>query len=154
MFALGLLSWLYNRPTEGTIAFLGDEFAKAPEIREANIDRLQGRLDVRRDDRGLRGPLRGQAGAAAAGHLPQHLRQPRAGLRPGRAAPRSPGCRCSSGSYPITPASDILHELRKHKRFGVRTFQAEDEIAGVGAALGAAFGGALAVTTTSGPGWR
>src|SRR5690606_1182206 len=56
------------------------------------------------------------------------------------------------GSYPITPASDILHELSKHKRFGVRTFQAEDEIAGVGAALGAAFGGSLGVTTTSGPG--
>lgn len=58
------------------------------------------------------------------------------------------------GSYPITPASDILHELSRHKNFGVRTFQAEDEIAGIGAALGAAFGGALGVTTTSGPGWR
>ena len=68
---------------------------------------------------------------------------------------RRPGgrrCHCSSGSYPITPASDILHELSKHKRFGVRTFQAEDEIAGIGAALGAAFGGHLGVTTTSGPG--
>ena len=65
-----------------------------------------------------------------------------------------PGCRCSSASYPITPASDVLHELSKHKRFGVTTFQAEDEIAGVGAALGASFAGQLGVTTTSGPASR
>src|SRR5262244_2249687 len=68
------------------------------------------------------------------------------------AASRRSGLPLFLGSYPITPASDILHELSKHKRFGVRTFQAEDEIAGVGAALGAAFGGAIGVTTTSGPG--
>src|SRR6202022_1146353 len=68
------------------------------------------------------------------------------------AASRRSGLPLFLGAYPITPASDILHELSKHKNFGVRTFQAEDEIAGIGAALGAAFGGALGVTTTSGPG--
>ena len=85
-------------------------------------------------------------------HLPQHLRQP--GARPTGWWPPSvrSGLPLFLGAYPITPASDILHELSKHKRFGVMTFQAEDEIAGIGAALGASFGGALGVTTTSGPG--
>ena len=78
-----------------------------------------------------------------AGHVPEHHRQHRAGLRPGGRVAAGPGCRCSSAPTRSRPASDILHELSKHKRFGVRTFQAEDEIAGVGAALGASFGGAL-----------
>ncbi len=87
-----------------------------------------------------------------AGDLHQHHRQHR--RWPGASSPPAswPSCRCSSARYPITPASDILHELSKHKNFGVRTLQAEDEIAGIGAALGAAFGGHLGVTTTSGPG--
>ncbi|MEN2420090.1 2-oxoacid:acceptor oxidoreductase subunit alpha [Streptomyces rimosus] len=153
MFALGLLSWMYHRPTEGTEAFLRQKFAKKPDIAEANVAAFRAgwNFGETTEDfavsyevapatqafptgtyRNISGNLALSYGLIAAGQqadLPLYL-----------------------GSYPITPASDILHELSKHKNFGVRTFQAEDEIAGIGAALGAAFGGALAVTTTSGPG--
>ncbi|MER7585605.1 2-oxoacid:acceptor oxidoreductase subunit alpha [Kitasatospora sp. NPDC097691] len=151
MFALGLLSWMYHRPTHGTESFLRSKFAKKPQIAEANIQAFRAgwnfgettetfavsyevppaKLPAGRY-RNISGNLALSYGLIAAGQrsgLPLYL-----------------------GSYPITPASDILHELSKHKNFGVRTFQAEDEIAGIGAALGAAFGGALGVTTTSGPG--
>ncbi|OKH97341.1 2-oxoglutarate ferredoxin oxidoreductase subunit alpha [Streptomyces sp. CB02923] len=153
MFALGLLSWMYHRPTEGTEAFLRQKFAKKPDIAEANVAAFRAgwNFGETTEDfavsyevapattafptgtyRNISGNLALSYGLIAAGQqadLPLYL-----------------------GSYPITPASDILHELSRHKNFGVRTFQAEDEIAGIGAALGAAFGGALAVTTTSGPG--
>jgi 2-oxoglutarate ferredoxin oxidoreductase subunit alpha len=151
MFALGLLSWLYNRPVESTISFLESKFAAKPEIMKANIAAFQAgwnygetteeftvQYEVKpapqqagtyRNITGNTALSYGLITAARLAKLPLFL-----------------------GSYPITPASDILHELSKHKRFGVRTFQAEDEIAGVGAALGAAFGGALGVTSTSGPG--
>ena len=114
-------------------------------------DRLPGRLELRRDDRGLRGPLRGQAGPIAAGryrNITGNLALAYGLIAAGQLA-KLP---LFLGSYPITPASDILHELSKHKKFGVRTFQAEDEISAASAALGASFGGSLAVTTTSGPG--
>ncbi|MFF5210367.1 2-oxoacid:acceptor oxidoreductase subunit alpha [Streptosporangium sp. NPDC000396] len=151
MFALGLLSWLYHRPTEATIKFLEGKFAKKPDIAKANIAAFQAGWNygettesfsvsyeikpaplppgVYRNISGNQALAYGLIAASVQAKLPLFL-----------------------GSYPITPASDILHELSKHKRFGIRTFQAEDEIAGVGAALGAAFGGALGVTTTSGPG--
>ncbi|MCK1823726.1 2-oxoacid:acceptor oxidoreductase subunit alpha, partial [Streptomyces sp. XM83C] len=153
MFALGLLSWMYHRPTEGTEQFLKQKFAKKPQIAEANIAAFRAgwNFGETTEDfavsyevapaatafpvgtyRNISGNLALAYGLIAASHqadLPLFL-----------------------GSYPITPASDILHELSRHKNFGVRTFQAEDEIAGIGAALGAAFGGSLAVTTTSGPG--
>ncbi|MFF4449295.1 2-oxoacid:acceptor oxidoreductase subunit alpha [Streptomyces sp. NPDC001502] len=153
MFALGLLSWMYHRPTEGTETFLRQKFAKKPEIAEANVVAFRAgwNFGETTEDfavsyevapatrafptgtyRNISGNLALSYGLVAASQqadLPLYL-----------------------GSYPITPASDILHELSKHKNFGVRTFQAEDEIAGIGAALGAAFGGALGVTTTSGPG--
>ncbi|MEV4182147.1 2-oxoacid:acceptor oxidoreductase subunit alpha [Streptosporangium canum] len=151
MFALGLLSWLYHRPTEATIQFLENKFAKKPDIAKANIAAFQAGWNygettesfsvsyevkpaklppgVYRNISGNQALAYGLIAASVQAKLPLFL-----------------------GSYPITPASDILHELSKHKRFGIRTFQAEDEIAGVGAALGAAFGGALGVTTTSGPG--
>ncbi|MEU7881168.1 2-oxoacid:acceptor oxidoreductase subunit alpha [Microbispora bryophytorum] len=151
MFALGLLSWLYHRPTEGTVQFLEAKFAKKPEIAKANIAAFQAgwnygettesfsvsyeikpatlRPGTYRNISGNQALAYGLIAASVQSKLPLFL-----------------------GSYPITPASDILHELSKHKRFGIRTFQAEDEIAGVGAALGAAFGGSLGVTTTSGPG--
>ncbi len=151
MFALGLLCWLYHRPTEGTIAFLKKKFASKPELAAGQHHRLRGRLELWRDHRGLLGLLRDQAGAGTPRPLPQHQWQPRLAYGLLAASWRS-SLPLFLGSYPITPASDILHELSKHKRFGVRTFQAEDEIAGVGAALGAAFGGHLGVTTTSGPG--
>ena len=151
MFALGLLSWLYGRPAEGTLSFLEAKFGKRPEIYKANVTAFNAgwnygettedfsvRYEVRPASlapgkyRNITGNTALAYGLIAAGQLaklPLFL-----------------------GSYPITPASDILHELAKHKRFGVRTFQAEDEIASVGAALGASFGGSLSVTTTSGPG--
>ncbi|MEU0283954.1 2-oxoacid:acceptor oxidoreductase family protein, partial [Streptomyces sp. NPDC006195] len=153
MFALGLLSWMYNRPTESTERFLRAKFAKKPQIAEANVAAFRAgwNFGETTEDfavsyqvapasrafpagtyRNISGNLALSYGLVAAGEraeLPLYL-----------------------GSYPITPASDILHELSRHKNFGVRTFQAEDEIAAIGAALGAAFGGSLAVTTTSGPG--
>jgi 2-oxoglutarate ferredoxin oxidoreductase subunit alpha len=151
MFALGLVSWLYNRPVETTIAFLESKFAARPEIMKANIAAFQAGWNY---------------GETTEEFAVRYEVQP-AHLEPGTyrnitgnlalaygliTAARLAGLPLFLGSYPITPASDILHELAKHKRFGVRTFQAEDEISGVGAALGAAFGGALGVTTTSGPG--
>ncbi|HEV3381941.1 MAG TPA: 2-oxoacid:acceptor oxidoreductase subunit alpha [Trebonia sp.] len=151
MFALGLLSWLYGRPSEGTLNFLEQKFGKKPEIYKANVTAFQAgwnygettedfsvRYEVKPAPiapgryRNITGNTALSYGLIAAGQLaklPLFL-----------------------GSYPITPASDVLHELAKHKKFGVRTFQAEDEISAVGSALGASFGGSLAITTTSGPG--
>jgi 2-oxoglutarate/2-oxoacid ferredoxin oxidoreductase subunit alpha len=151
MFSLGMLCWLYNRPAEGTLRFLQTKFASKPEIMKANIAAFQAgwnygetteefsvQYEIKpatlppglyRNITGNTALANGLVTAAQLAGLPMFL-----------------------GSYPITPASDILHELSKYKRFGIRTFQAEDEISGVGAALGAAFGGALGVTTTSGPG--
>ena len=151
MFALGLLSWMYGRPTESTTRFLEKRFAKVPDIRDANITAFTSGWNFGETTetfivsyevkpapmapgtyRNITGNLALAYGLVASGvqsGLPVFL-----------------------GSYPITPASDILHELSKHKAFGVTTFQAEDEIAGIGAAIGAAFAGSLGVTTTSGPG--
>jgi 2-oxoglutarate ferredoxin oxidoreductase subunit alpha len=151
MFALGLMSWLYHRPTEGTEKFLRAKFAKRPEIAEANVRAFKAGHAYGETTESFSvsyevapaemssGTYRNISGNLATAY----------GLI---AASQLSGLSLFLGSYPITPASDILHELSKHKKFGVRTFQAEDEIAGVGAALGAAFGGALGVTTTSGPG--
>jgi len=151
MFALGLLSWLYNRPVEGTLRFLDARFAARPEILAANKAAFQAGWNY---------------GETTEDFSVQYEVRP-AKLEPGTyrnitgnmalayglvAASRRSGLPLFLGSYPITPASDILHELSKLKRFGVRTMQAEDEISGVGAALGASFGGGLGVTSTSGPG--
>lgn len=151
MFALGLLSWMYHRPTEGTEQFLREKFAKRPDLAEANVLAFRA----------------GHAYGETTESFTVTYEVAPAPLPPGTyrqvtgntamaygivAAGQATGLPVFLGSYPITPASDILHELSKHKAFGVTTFQAEDEIAGVGAALGAAFGGALGVTTTSGPG--
>ncbi|MFJ9371858.1 2-oxoacid:acceptor oxidoreductase subunit alpha [Streptomyces sp. NPDC101455] len=153
MFALGLLSWMYHRPTEGTEKFLKSKFAKKPEIAAANIAAFRAGWNFGETTEDFAvsyevapattafptGTYRNISGNLALSY----------GLV---AASRQADLPLFLGSYPITPASDILHELSRHKNFGVRTFQAEDEIAGIGAALGAAFGGSLAVTTTSGPG--
>jgi 2-oxoglutarate/2-oxoacid ferredoxin oxidoreductase subunit alpha len=151
MFALGLMSWLYSRPTEATVAFLERKFATRPLIAKANVTAFKAGWNF---------------GETTESFAVAYEIKP-AKLRPGTyrnvsgnlalsygliAASQLSGLPLFLGAYPITPASDILHELSKHKAFGVRTFQAEDEIAGVGAALGAAFGGALGVTTSSGPG--
>ncbi|MFI6098863.1 2-oxoacid:acceptor oxidoreductase subunit alpha [Lentzea sp. NPDC051213] len=151
MFALGLLSWMYHRPTEGTERFLREKFAKKPDIAEANVlafragfyygetteafavtyEVAPAKLNVGtyRQITGNTATAYGIVAAAERSELPVVL-----------------------GTYPITPASDILHELSKHKNFGITTVQAEDEIAGIGIALGASYGGALGVTSTSGPG--
>lgn len=151
MFALGLLSWMYNRPTEGTTSFLKSKFAAKPDILAANLTAFQAGWNFGETTEDFAvsyeiKPARLPAGTYRniTGNLATAY-----GLIAG--SERS-GLPLFLGSYPITPASDILHELSRHKRFGVRTFQAEDEISGVGAALGAAFGGSLGVTTTSGPG--
>ncbi|MFE4717817.1 2-oxoacid:acceptor oxidoreductase subunit alpha [Streptomyces sp. NPDC056728] len=153
MFALGLLSWMYHRPTEGTERFLRSKFAKQPQIAEANIAAFHAgwNFGETTEDFAVSYEV-----APAASAFPTGTYRNISGnlaLSYGLiAASRQADLPLYLGSYPITPASDILHELSKHKNFGVRTFQAEDEIAGIGAALGAAFGGSLAVTTTSGPG--
>jgi 2-oxoglutarate ferredoxin oxidoreductase subunit alpha len=151
MFALGLLSWLYNRTTEGTMKFLESKFAAKPEIMKANKAAFQAGWNYGETTEAFSVQYEVKPATLAPGTYRNITGN--AALSYGLvAASRRSGLPLFLGSYPITPASDILHELSKHKRFGVRTFQAEDEIGGVGAALGAAFGGALGVTTTSGPG--
>ncbi|GIG85537.1 2-oxoacid:acceptor oxidoreductase subunit alpha [Plantactinospora endophytica] len=151
MFALGLLSWMYSRPYESTIRFLERKFAARPELVAANTAAFKAgwNFGETTEDFAVRyevkpakmnpGTYRNITGNAALS-----LGLVAAGVRSGLPV--------FLGAYPITPASDILHELSKHKRFGVTTMQAEDEIAAIGAALGASYGGALGVTTTSGPG--
>ncbi|MFI6604436.1 2-oxoacid:acceptor oxidoreductase subunit alpha [Nonomuraea sp. NPDC050536] len=151
MFALGLLSWLYHRPTEHTIKFLEAKFAKKPEIAKANIAAFQAGWNYGETTESFSVSYEVKPAKLAPG-LYRNISGNQALAYGLIAASVQSELPLFLGSYPITPASDILHELSKHKRFGIRTFQAEDEIAGVGAALGAAFGGALGVTTTSGPG--
>jgi 2-oxoglutarate ferredoxin oxidoreductase subunit alpha len=150
-FCLGVGAWLYTRPTEPTESWIRSKFAKTPELIEANVRAFRA----------------GYAYAENTELFGVHYEVHPAAIRPGTyrnitgntatalgfvAAATRAGRPLFLGSYPITPASDILHELAALKHFGVHTFQAEDEIAGIGAALGAAFGGAIAITTTSGPG--
>jgi 2-oxoglutarate ferredoxin oxidoreductase subunit alpha len=151
MFALGLLSWLYGRPTEGTLSFLEAKFGRQPEIYKANVTAFRAGWDYGETTEDFSVRYEVKPAALAPGQY-RNITGNTAlsyGLITAAHLAELP---LFLGSYPITPASDILHELARHKRFGVRTFQAEDEIASVGAALGAAFGGSLAVTTTSGPG--
>jgi 2-oxoglutarate/2-oxoacid ferredoxin oxidoreductase subunit alpha len=151
MFALGLMSWLYHRPTEHTVTFLERKFAKRPEIAETNKRAFQA----------------GYAFGETTEDFAVSYEVKPAKLRPGTyrnitgnqalaygliAASVKSGLPLFLGAYPITPASSILEELARHKNFGVRTFQAEDEIAAVGASLGASFGGSLGVSTSAGPG--
>ena len=150
-FALGLISWLYTRPTEATLAWIDAKFSSKPQVAEANRRAFRAGYDFGEtaelfEERYEITPAKFREGeyvnitgntALAWGLI---------------AASTQSGLPLFLGSYPITPASDILHELSKRKEFGVRTFQAEDEISGIGSALGAAYGGSLAVTTTSGPG--
>ncbi|MFC1409275.1 2-oxoacid:acceptor oxidoreductase subunit alpha [Streptacidiphilus sp. N1-12] len=153
MFALGLLSWMYHRPVEGTERFLRTKFAKKPDIAEANITAFKAGWNYGETTEDF--AVSYEVAPATASFAPGRYRNISGNLALAYglvAASRQSDLPLFLGSYPITPASDILHELSRHKNFGVRTFQAEDEIAGIGAALGAAFGGALGVTTTSGPG--
>jgi 2-oxoglutarate/2-oxoacid ferredoxin oxidoreductase subunit alpha len=151
MFALGLLSWLYHRPTEGTVKFLQSKFASKPEIMKANIKAFEAGWSFGETTEDFAVSYEVKPARLPAGRY-RNISGNVALAYGLIAASQLSELPIFLGSYPITPASDILHELAKHKRFGVRTFQAEDEIAGVGAALGASFGGGLGVTTTSGPG--
>lgn len=151
MFVLGFLYWMYNRNMENTTTFLREKFGKKPEIMESNIKVLQAGFNY----------------GDTTETFTTRFKVEKAKMEPGAyrsimgnqalaygliAASQKSGLSLFLGSYPITPASDVLHELSRHKAFGVRTFQAEDEIAAITTAIGASYGGSLGVTTTSGPG--
>ncbi len=151
MFVLGFLYWMYNRSLDNSIRFLEEKFSKKPDILAANIKILKAGYSF---------------GDTTETMMPRYIVNP-AKMAPGVyrnimgneatamgliAAAKMSGLPLFLGTYPITPASDILHELSKHKNFGVRTFQAEDEIAAICSVIGASFGGSLGVTTSSGPG--
>jgi len=151
MFVLGFLYWMYNRSLESTIDFLKEQFKKRPELIDANIKVLKAgynfgdttetpmmryQVEPAPMEKGVYRNMIGNQ-ATALGLI---------------AAAKKSGLDLFYGSYPITPASDILHELSKHKNFGIKTFQAEDEIAAISSAIGASFGGNLGVTASSGPG--
>ncbi len=156
-FALGLMYWLYNRPLETTLKWIGDKFGKAPQIVEANTKALKAGYFF-----GETTELLTTSYEVPKAQLPVGTYRQLTGnqaLAQGLVAAialvnknRKDKKKAFYASYPITPASDILHELSKHKNFNVMTFQAEDEIAAVGAAIGASFGGHIAITGTSGPG--
>jgi 2-oxoglutarate ferredoxin oxidoreductase subunit alpha len=151
MFVLGLIYWMYNRKLDSTLDYLKEQFKKRPELVDANIKVLKAgynfgdtieapmtRYEVKAavHEKGSYRNIMGNQ-ATAIGLI---------------AAAKKAGLDLFYGTYPITPASDILHELSKHKNFGVKTFQAEDEIAAIASAIGASFGGSLGVTASSGPG--
>ncbi|QNA43913.1 2-oxoacid:acceptor oxidoreductase subunit alpha [Lacibacter sediminis] len=151
MFVLGFLYWMYNRDMESTISFLTEKFGKKPDILESNIRVMRAgynygdttetftttyKVEKAKMEPGLYRSIMGNQ-AVSYGLI---------------AASQKSGLQLFLGSYPITPASDILHDLSKYKAFGVKTFQAEDEIAAITSSIGAAYGGSLAVTTSSGPG--
>jgi 2-oxoglutarate ferredoxin oxidoreductase subunit alpha len=150
-FALGLCSWLYNRPIEPTLHWIGEKFKKSPELVEANARVLRAGFNFGETTEMFAVQYQVRPAKIAPGSY-RNLTGNSALALGLVAAARRAGLPLFLGSYPITPASDILHELASYKHFGVLTFQAEDEIAGVCAAIGASFGGVLAVTTSSGPG--
>jgi 2-oxoglutarate/2-oxoacid ferredoxin oxidoreductase subunit alpha len=151
MFALGLLSWLYSRPYDSTLAFLEKKFAARPELVAANTAAFKAGWNFGETTEDFTVRYEVAPAALPAGRYRNVTGNTALALGIVAAGVRS-GLPVFLGAYPITPASDVLHELSKHKRFGVVTMQAEDEIAAAGAALGAAYGGALGVTTSSGPG--
>jgi len=150
-FALGLVSWLYTRPIDPTLEWITTRFGNTPAVAEANTRAFRAGYHFGETAELFTSNYEVRPAVFPPGEYTQITgNQAMAwGLL---AAARLAGLSLFLGSYPITPASDILHELSRRKEFGVRTFQAEDEIAGVGSALGAAFGGSLGITTTSGPG--
>jgi 2-oxoglutarate ferredoxin oxidoreductase subunit alpha len=151
MFALGLLSWMYSRELEHSVAFIREKFARKPEIAEANVLALKAGWNYGETTEAFGTTYEVSPAKLKSGEYRQ-VSGNTAMAYGIVAAGQLANTRVVLGSYPITPASDILHELSKHKNFNVLTFQAEDEIAGIGAALGASYGGALGVTSTSGPG--
>jgi 2-oxoglutarate ferredoxin oxidoreductase subunit alpha len=151
MFALGLMSWMFSRPTEPTMDWLRRKFASQPDLADANITALKAGFAFGETTELFAHSYEVKPASLPPGRYRQITGNTALSYGLIAAAERS-GLPLFLGGYPITPASDVLHELARLKHFGVRTFQAEDEIAGIGAALGAAFAGSLAATVTSGPG--
>jgi len=151
MYALGLLSWLYSRGAEGTRSFLQKKFGSKPEILAANLAAFEAGWSFGETTESFSVQYEVAPARMPSGTYRNISGNPALAIGLVAASEQS-GLPLFLGSYPITPASDILHELSKQKKFGVVTFQAEDEIAGIAAAVGASYGGALGITTTSGPG--
>lgn len=151
MFVLGFLYWLYNRDMTSTFSFLHDKFGKRPEILDSNIKALQAGYNYGDTVEAFTTRYKVEKAKLPAGKYRSITGNTALSYGLIAAAEKSV-LPMFLGTYPITPASDILHELSRYKNFGIRTFQAEDEIAGISAAIGAAYGGSLGVTTTSGPG--
>lgn len=151
MFVLGFLYWMYNRDMDSTIQFLKDKFGKKDEILNSNVKALQAGFNYGDTTETFTTQYRVEKAKMPSGEYRSVMGNQAVAFGLIAASQKS-GLPLFLGSYPITPASDILHELAKYKNFGVRTFQAEDEIAAISSAIGAAYGGALAITTTSGPG--
>lgn len=151
MFVLGFLYWMYNRKPDSTVAFLKEKFKGKPDILESNLKVLMAGYHYGETTETFTIRYSVAKAKMPPGNYRNIQGNPALALGLIAAAQKS-GLQLFLGTYPITPASDILHELSKHKNFGVKTFQAEDEIAAISAAIGASYGGALGVTTTSGPG--
>ncbi len=151
MFVLGFLYWMYNRDMENTIDFLKDKFGKKPEILDSNVKVLQAGYNYGDTTETFTTTYSVEKAKMDAGNYRSIMGNQAVALGLMSASEKS-GLPSFLGTYPITPASDILHDLSKYKQFGVRTYQAEDEIAGIASAIGASYGGALGVTTSSGPG--
>ena len=151
MFVLGFVYWMYNRSLEHTIDFLNQKFKSKPEVLEANTRVLKAGYNFANTCEISSSRFEVKPAKMPSGTY-RNIMGNQATAMGLIAASQQSGLDLFYGSYPITPASDILHELAKHKNFGVRSFQAEDEIAAISASIGASFGGALGVTATSGPG--
>ncbi|HEY5368390.1 MAG TPA: 2-oxoacid:acceptor oxidoreductase subunit alpha [Hanamia sp.] len=151
MFVLGFLYWMYNRKLDNTVNFLKEKFAKKPDILESNLKVLQAGYNYGDTTETFTTRYSVKKAKMPPGNYRSIMGNQALAYGLIAAAQKS-GLQLFLGSYPITPASDILHELSRHKNFGVKTFQAEDEIAAISSAIGASYGGSLGVTTTSGPG--
>ena len=151
MFVLGFIYWVYNRSLDHTVEFIKQKFGKRPEIVEANVKTLKAGYHYGETSETFMQRVQVNPAKIESGTYRNINGNPATAIGLVAAAEKS-GLSLFLGSYPITPASDILHDLSKYKNFGVRTFQAEDEIAAITSAIGAAFGGSLAITTSSGPG--
>src|SRR6476659_5185276 len=151
MFVLGFLYWMYSRSMDYTIQFLKEKFGKKEDILNSNIKALQAGYNFGDTTETFTTRYSVEKAKMPSGNY-RSIMGNQAVAYGLIAASQKSGLQLFLGSYPITPASDILHELARHKSFGIKTFQAEDEIAAISSAIGAAYGGSLGVTTTSGPG--
>jgi 2-oxoglutarate/2-oxoacid ferredoxin oxidoreductase subunit alpha len=151
MFVLGLIYWMYNRNVDNTITFLNEKFGKKDTILQSNIKVLQAGFNYGDTTETFSSRYRVEKAKMVPGTYRSIMGNQALSMGLIAASEKS-GLSIFLGTYPITPASDILHELSKHKAFGIKTFQAEDEIAGISAAIGASYGGSIGITTTSGPG--